>query len=248
MSALVDQILGRKPVAEELVGSVPPVMAGKPRSAAAVRKQPPKDEEEDELKKKARRSSVVASIMGMTESDDESIIPDNAKTVDTLTGGEHIPGIRSEPLPPAEGPSEPAATTNVDGEELIQPTAALVAPDVTPNVMQPIDPSQVPAPPQRPTPPPSVAAAQAMPAPGIPSPGRGAMGTMDTLLGRQNSQPQPEEAAAMAEALIASMADPAEIQAKVAEAMTPAQPGSSLMPEHKEGDGKTVYSAFRRFM
>jgi hypothetical protein len=69
---------------------------------------------------------------------------------------------------------------------------------------------------------------------------------MDTILGRQN--PAPEELETMAESVVASMnVDIGEIKAKVAEAMTPAIPGASLMPEHREGDGKSVYNAFRRF-
>jgi len=192
---------------------------------------------EEKLKKNAaRQRSVVASIMGMTESDDEGIIPDDAERVDTLTGGEHIPGIRSDSLPRPEGPAEPRVTTNVGGEELIQPTAALVAPDITPNVMQPIDPSQVPAPPQRPVPPPSVAAAQQMGA-------EDARNVMNTILGRQNVQPH----AATAESVVAAMTHPVVIQEKVGEAMTSAEAGAS-MPRHQEGDGRTVYNAFRPFM
>jgi len=244
VSNLVDQILGRR-VAES--GDVPPVLAGKPRRPLPLRIQPPKDKNDDKLRAKARQSSVVASIIGMTESDDESIIPSEAKLVDTTLGGETIPGVRNDPLPSAEGPAEPQFMANVDGAELIQPTAALVAPDVTPNVMKQIDPSQVPAPPksiERPTPPPSVAAAQQM---GHQTMSAGARGAMDTILGRQN--PAPEELETMAESVVAAMnVNPAEITVKVAEALTPAQPGTSLMPDHKESDGKTVYSAFRRFM
>jgi hypothetical protein len=111
----------------------------------------------------------------------------------------------------------------VGGEELIQPTAALVAPDITPDVMQPIDPYQVPAPPQRPVPPPSVAAAQQMGA-------EDARNVMNTILGRQNVQPQPETAVT-AESVVAVMTHPVVIQEKVAEAMTSAEAGAS-MPRH----------------
>jgi hypothetical protein len=254
--SLVDQILGKQPVGRGPVdeSDVPPVLAGKRNDPRRQRTVPPKDKDDDKLRQKARQSSVVASIIGMTEADDESIIPPDAQSMDNMTGAANIPGIRTDPLPPADGPAEPQATTNVAGEELIQPTAALVAPDVTPNVFQQLDPSQVPAPPkpaERPMPPPSVAAAQQM---GREQPmtqpstssSASARGVMDTILGRQN--PAPEELQAMAESMVATMADPAEIAAKVANAMTPAQPGASLMPEHKEGDGKTVYNSFRRFM
>lgn len=237
--SLVDQLLGRR-VANESA----PLIAAKQQKPLPRRIQPPQDEEEDKLRKRAaRQRSVVASIMGVSESDDEGIIPDDAQEVDTLTGGEHIPGIRNDPLPKPESPAEPErSASNSGGEELIEPTAALVAPDITPNVMRPIDPSQVPAPAHRPAPPPSVAAAQQMGA-------QDARGALGTILGRQNIQPQPDEAAtaAMAESMVAQMTHPLVAQQKVAEAMTPAQEGGA-MPVHQEGDGHTVYNAFRRFM
>jgi hypothetical protein len=236
---LVDQLLGQKPLVREDT----PALWARPQRPTPARREPPQDEEEEKLRKKAAcQRSVVASIMGMTESDDESIIPDDAEQVDTLTGGEHIPGIRSDPLPSPEGPSEPGATTNVSGEELIQPTAALVAPDITPNAMRPIDPSQVPAAPQRPMPPPSVAAAQAQ---GAEEAAGGARGVMDLLMGRQNSAPQPE--GAMAESMVAAMTHPAVVKQRVAEALVPGEAGGT-MPRHQEGDGQSVFRAFRQFV
>jgi hypothetical protein len=78
---------------------------------------------------------------------------------------------------------------------------------------------------------------------------------MDTILGRQNAGPQSapnyrqEESQAMAESFAASMVvDESEIKAKVAEMLTPTDPGVTTMPDHKEGDGKTVFNSFRRFM
>ena len=249
--SLVDQMLGRSPLRED--SSVPPALTVPAKRPSAVRRQTPEDKEEEGLKKKARHCSVVASIMGMTESDDESIIPSDADPVDVLVGGAHIPGIRSDPLPGEEDPEEPLSTTNADGEELIQPSAALVAPDVTPNVMKTIDPSQVPAPPKPPEP-----VAPPVPPPTMEQP-HDFRGVMDTVLGRQSAQPQAASAAdmeaanAMAESFLASAVDsavdPGAIQQRVSEALTPASGGSeaSIMPKHSEGDGKTVYDSFRRF-
>jgi hypothetical protein len=231
--SVLDQILGRRPVQED----EPPVQAARTPVPSAQRKEKPKDEESDTLKKKARRSAVVASILGMTESDDESIIPDDAKPVDTFSGVHEIPGMGEVPKFGATGPAEPAT---VHGEELIPPTAALVAPDVTPDVLKAIDPSQVPAPPAAPMPPggaPTGAPAQPQHA-------------LDTILGRQNTAPQPGppiHAPVTAESF-AHMINPIEVKSKVAEALIPSTEGGSEMPNHKEGDGKAIYSAFRRFV
>jgi len=252
---LIDDILGRRSVREN-TSDVVPVVAGKQR--LPLRKEPPKDKEDDKLKDRARRSSVVAHIMGMTESDDEAIIPDEAKPLDPMQTHQ-IPGLSSRnPVDDKEeGAAEPSRT-NIHGEDLIQPSAALVAPDVTPNVMVPLDPSLVPAGArqmERPMPPspmgqPEAGAPAGAPTPPPPgnSPNRG---VLDTILGRQNTAPQPDAAAqAMAEAMASSMMEAAvngTIQERVASKIIPAAEGGEGMPVHREGDGRSVYNAFRRF-
>jgi hypothetical protein len=245
--SLVDQLLGRTPVRED--SSVVPVVAGRrPQAPDSSRRKPPEDEEDEDLRHKAaRHRSVVASIMGMAESDEEGIIPADAKRVDTLTGGEQIPGIRSDPLPKPERPAEPARTTNNSGEELIEPSAALVAPDITPNVRVPIDPSAVPMAPQRLAPPPSVAAAQQDGARDV---WNSTAHVMDMILGRQSAAPQPVNQANLemqAESVVASMADSVDIKTKAAMALMPESQGAA-MPIHQEGDGRSVFNAARRFM
>ncbi len=183
MSTL-DQILGRTPITEDDV--VPVVAGARARPASVLRRQEPKDKEEKSLRDRARRSSVIASITGMAESDEEGIIPHDAKRVDPYST-EQIPGTSGTPTNlGTETPSEPSRT-NAHGEELIPPTAALVAPDVTPKVFEPVDPSQVPAPP-KPTGPPGPATASPATSP--------ATGALDTLLGRQNPSPTPPGAGA----------------------------------------------------
>jgi hypothetical protein len=258
---LIDDILGRRSVREN-TSDVVPVVAGKQR--LPLRKEPPKDKEDDKLKDRARRSSVVAHIMGMTESDDEAIIPDTAQSLDPMQTHQ-IPGLSSRnPVDDnEEEPSEPSRT-NIHGEELIPPSAALVAPDVTPNVMVPLDPSQVPAGArtmERPAPPSPMgqpeAGAPAQPPMGT-SPNRG---VLDTILGRQNTGPQPAAAAqamaesmlhqdAAAQAMAEAMMNEAvngTIQERVASKIVPAAEGGEGMPIHREGDGRSVYNAFRRF-
>lgn len=231
----IDQILGR-PVSEDC----PPVQTARVRLASPARREPPKDKENEKLRNKARQASVIAAITGMSESDEESIIPDNAKPVDPFST-EQIPGLKSTPDINNDSPSEPSLA-NSHGEELIPPTAALVAPDVTPKVFQLVDPSQVPPPP-KPTnvPPGAPSAAPAPPAGG---------NALDTILGRTPTPP-PGAAPAMppvtAESFMQTIS-PLEIKAKVAEKLVPASAGGSSMPEHKEGDGRTIFNAVRHLV
>lgn len=237
MSSLVNQILGRSPLREDS----PPVQTARPHVPARKGSEP-EDKEEEKLKKRARRSSVVASIIGMSESDGESIIPDDAKAVDVFSDTHEIPGMRDTPDPAQSGPAEPAITS-ANGEELIPPAAALVAPDITPDVLKPIDSSRVPAPPgpiERPAPP-----------PGTTPPPEATAGqpqhALDTLLGRQNPSPQPAAASPVTAESFIQTINPGQIKSRVAESVIPASEGGSEMPLHKEGDGKAIYAAFRRF-
>lgn len=243
MSSVVDAILGRRVLAED---DVPPVMTKRPQPPAPARKTPPEDEEDSETAKKAakvRSSSVIAGILGMTESEDEGIIPKDAKPFDTFST-QQIPGLKEAPKLDNTTPSEPASVANAHGEQLIPPTAALVAPDVTPNVLQLIDPSQVPAPPAPPVPPAPVE--RPLPPTGAPTAPQPAL---DTILGRQNPAPQPPQATAppvTAEAFVQAL-HPLEVKSKIAEALVPAMDGGADMPKHVEGDGKAIYNAFRQF-
>ncbi len=242
MSSVVDAILGRGQGLTE--DDVPPVMAARQPKPVAARRLPPKDEEEKELQNKAakvRSSSVVAGILGMTENEEEGIIPQDAKPFDTFST-QQIPGMQEPPKLDNAKPSEPSVT-NIHGEELIPPTAALVAPDVTPNVLQLVDPSQVPAPPVS-APPPGPAPAVGS-APPQPTSAPGAEGALDTILGRQNPAPQP--APVSVESFQQTITDPVVRKQKIAEALVPAKDGGRDMPKHVEGDGKAILNAFRQF-
>jgi hypothetical protein len=165
----------------------------------------------------------------MTESDHESIIPDDAKPVDPFTVSQ-IPGVK-DIASSSEAPSEPSVITARE-EELISPTAALVAPDVTPKVFDLIDPSQVPAPP-------------APPAPAPAPPGPGQKGALDTILARPATGPMPTAESFMN---VITPVDSAGVQAAVASKLVPATDGGSGMPSHQEGDGRTVFNVARRLM
>lgn len=222
MSSTLDQILGR--VTED----APPVQAARTASVSPARKSPPTDKEEKKLRDTARRSSVVASIIGMSEGEEEGIIPNDAKRLDPFST-DHIPGMKEVPNLNSASPSEPSLS--MGDEELIPPSAALVAPDITPKVFQLIDPSQVPAPPQPTSLPPGAPSVSAAPP--------GEQGALDTILGRDTGTP-PIAAESFMQAI-----SPGEIKAKVAEKLVPALDGGGNMPEHKEGDGKTIFRTFR---
>lgn len=209
----------------------PPVQTARPKPGSAFRKEPAQDKEQKKLRDRARQATTVAHIIGMAEADEEGIIPPDAERIDPFAN--QIPGLKETPTLSSSSPAEPTIT---HGEELIPPTAALVAPDVTPNILEPIDPSQVPAPPRPQAPPPPTSVQ-----PGAPP----EAGALDTILGR--TQPQPATTPAppvTAESFIASMTAPE--PANVAESLVPANEGGAPMPEHKEGDGRTVYNVMRR--
>ena len=132
MNNLVAQMMGRKIVREDV-----PVPVGVPRSVS----------------RRDRRSvqrRTAAAMMGMAEAEDEddSIIPADAEEIQNIAGPS---GIRvddrlvkadQEPDEP-DSPSE-IAGSNAGEDELLTPRDALVAPDVTPQAMEPIDASEVP--------------------------------------------------------------------------------------------------------
>jgi hypothetical protein len=235
--SVLDQIMGRQAVIESDV--VPAVAGARTRPASMLRRQEPKDKEEKKLRDKAREASVVASIIGMAESDQESIIPADAKRLDPYSMHD-IPGMSQAPQNfNSDSPSEPS-TSNAHGEELIPPVAALVAPDVTPKVFEPIDPSKVPAPPKpEATPGVPVAGPVASPAPGA----------LDTILGRQNYGPQNgNQATPVTVESFMQAVNPIDIKSHVAEKLVPASAGGSGMPLHQQGDGKTIFNAMRNLM
>ena len=127
MNSLVSAMLGRPIVQED--DSVP-VPVTKTRSARRSR-------ENDRL---VNRRTITA-IMGMAE-DQESIFPADAVQIDGVTG--FAPGIKGGDKPVDRAPEEPEDPDYAQGEDLMSPTIALVAPDVTPQALQPLDPSQVP--------------------------------------------------------------------------------------------------------
>lgn len=120
------------------------------------------------------RRRTAAAILGLAESD-EPIIPDDAEELDSPSA---IPGLRDvEKDAPADEAETDTEETCQDWEDqkLIPPKAALVAPDLTPHTLEPIDPSDVPKPETH-------ASSEASPA----------INPLDVLLGRQSSPSAPD--------------------------------------------------------
>ena len=158
---------------------------------------------------RARRihRTTAAMMMGLGEAeheeDEDSIIPDDAEPIDNVAG---ISGIKldKEKFDQDREPDEPShpVTPDEDAELLMTPKDALVAPDVTPQAFEPIDPSEVPAPKE-------TAQAKVEPV-AVPKREQPQVNPMDVLLGRVSpgarpAQGLPEEPIVTAEAAQATV-------------------------------------------
>lgn len=251
MSSLARQMLGEMTT----TGDVAPVMAGaatlsNPLATAARRRIPTVSAD----KQKKLRSRVAAGMIGQLKEDsrDGYVIPDDAKEVTTMD-------VSSDALPHLKNPEIPVEKIKnpYSGEEpLILPAASLVAPDVTPEAIYPLDPSQIPGGDKGQLPhaglPGSVSPAAHSPA-------------IEVVLGK--TQPQSQSAAApggpiatptpsmsteSALSRLPGIPSPASIAEAAAAAAAPtgadALRQNSPMPEHVASDGRGVMSAFSRFV
>lgn len=233
-------------------GDIPPVMTG--MSSALVAPRPVGDKKP----KKSVRSKVVSGIIGrIKEDEDEGVIPDDAKEVDSLVTSVSVVATETPNLPDQDKPT----TVHKPGEKepLISPAAALVAPDVTPDALKPLDPSQVPgadlghAPVPRQEPPPSVTPTSTPPS--------SAVNPLEVILGKTAPASTPAAPASgptlqaggvmPVESVLPGIVSPAAVAATTAatpinEAALMASQGAG-MPEHQTGNSAAVMSAFRRF-
>lgn len=224
MSDLVNQMTGRKSLREDVpLPSTVPSVNPRSRDRRAV-----------------RRRSAAAMMMGMTEGaeDGESIIPDDAEELDNIAGPS---GIRLDKEPmnrdrQPEEPDGPPETPSDEEDRLLSPRDALVAPDVTPQALEPIDASEVP---QAQKPP------EAAQVPRFVKPGEN-VNPMDVLLGRTNQQVQqmpPPENVMTAEAA----------QAQVNTLLSTGAAGEALlqhqkpMPDPTPGNASKIMEAFSRY-
>jgi len=224
---------------------VVPVLANVPRGSrrrpGAAKPVEPEDEAvDDSISRMVRESSQEEA----SPSDEESLIPPEAKPVDgTATVGKPLRPLKAV----VQEPSHPTAAK----EKFLTPYAALTAPDVTPQALTPIDPSQVPgaAKPEQFT----VADLSRTPETTEAHPDAAAQ-AMRVLLGHQPAAKPPANTAEAANAGAVRTAEA--LAAKItAEAVASAPPsvlvaaseGGAPMPAHVTGDGSAILSTFRRF-
>ena len=187
----------------------------------------------------------MASRLIGEDSRDGYVIPDNAKEVDSLEiTGDELTNVKKPNLP-GEKPKNPYS----GDEPLILPAASLVAPDVTPEALYPIDPSQLPGADAGKAPEPATVSPAAMPPPafGAPAPasttqgspaidvvlGKGAQMSTESLMAKLPGVPTPAALAAMSANIPSGDAT-----------LTQGQP----MPEHKVASSAAVMDAYAQFI
>jgi hypothetical protein len=256
MSAL-DAVLGRKSVTETTTASAIPVVATVPSSRQTIRGRGRPDEDA-EKRQKSRRASTMRAVLGESQ-EDGAVIPDDAEE---LKGAAIDPsGLNLRDTEEIE-PKKKVDAPKDDTERLLTPRAALVAPDVTPESMTEIDPSLVPG--HSSSTSFRASDVESEPSTGVrgpASPGAAHQSeiAMNILMGRQKpsqgTQPaghntRPAETAYESAPPVMPQVQP--ISESAAEAMFSAGQVDVLkqnqpMPDHKQGDGQPIFSAFRRF-
>ena len=257
MSSFAQMLIGKKNLSEmTTAGDVAPVMTGAPilsnPSATAAQRRIPTEKPD---KQRKLRNRVAAGIVGQVKEDsrDGFVIPDDAKEVTKLElAGDGLTAVKTPDVPGQK------IKNPYSGEEpLILPAASLVAPDVTPEAIFPLDPSQLPGGDRGQ--PPAAAPAQTqrpvLPGHSVPPPEPNAV--VDLMLGRPNTPQQaapPMEPAMSAESALSRLPGVPSPTAVALEetagqssvVLAAEQPGTP-MPEHKEGNSRAIMDAFRRF-
>jgi hypothetical protein len=226
MNNLVAQMMGRKAVREDV-----PVPVGVPRARSG--------RDRNAL---YRRTSAALLGLGEADDDDESIIPADAEDVQNITGPSGIrmddkAAKKDKEAPEADHPSEVPGS----GEDsLLTPRDALVAPDVTPQAMEPIDASEVPH--AKGSQPPEGQVPRFTRAP------QSDVNPMDVLLGRTSTRParpEPEpENVVTAESAQATVNTLLSVGGVSGEALLR---NTGPMPEPKQGDASKIMEAFSKY-
>ena len=194
-----------------------------------------------------RHRTTAAMMLGLGESDDdESIIPDDAEPVEGISApsGIKIDQQKVNQDKKAEEPRFPdyagkyfQKELSKGGEELLTPRDALVAPDITPQAFEPIDPSEVPAP----------KTLHAAPTLRPAAPEEPSVNPMDVLLGRASSarprQAIPEEPVVTAEAAQAAVNATLNIGGGGAEVLKQGQ----AMPDPVPAQPSKIMEAFDKY-
>lgn len=232
------------------VSDIAPVMTGSavlsnPGATAAKRRIPEKPDKARKL-----RNRVVDGIMGRLKEDrDGEVIPSDAQEIKTVDMNSHGLDLK-QPEIPGQKIKNPYS-----GEEpLILPAASLVAPDVTPEAIHPLDPSQIPGADRgrKPTAEPVPTSAAASPAPAAPEPGGSP--ALDILMGRNTGHTEPGAPTTPAMSAESALSHLPGIPSAAAVAATPKSGDAMLaasqpMPDHQPNDGgRSILEAFSQFV
>lgn len=229
---------------------IAPVMTGSavlsnPAATGAKRRIPTTTPE----KQKKLRNRVVDGIMGRLKEDrDGAVIPSDAEEVKSFDMNDHGLDLKNPEIPGQK------IKNPYSGEEpLILPTASLVAPDVTPEAIHPLDPSQIPGADKgsKPASTPAPAPASAGSAPGAPAT---ASPALDILMGRSPGSQEPSAPTTPPISAESALSHLPGIPAPSAVATSGAT-GTALlstgqpMPDHVANDGgRTILEAFSKFV
>lgn len=178
---------------------------------------------------------------------DEDVIPEDAQEIDLASTTAGVTNLK--PKSDIEKPREPADPYS-ETDKFLTPTAALTAPDCTPDAFKPVDPSQVPGMSQ----PATYTFKELKDA----EPVSKAEGTLDTLLGKNDTEHKPTQAVQPVpntglppitneSQALAALGIQAPSYSNLSEGAGDVASLSRDIPEHRNGDIRTVMSAFRRF-
>lgn len=233
-------------------GDVAPVMTGAPvisnPSATGAKRRIPTSSPE---KQRKLRNRVAAGIVGHLEEDsrDGYVIPDDAKEVSKL----EVAGDGLSSMSAPEIPAQKVKNPYSGEEQLIMPAACLVAPDVTPEAIFPLDPSQFPGGDRGQSPTNAQPARSSYPGIAAPQPAP-ASPTVDLMLGKSPGA-QPAIAQPSAESLLSRLpgipsasAIALEESAATASTVIAAQQPGIPMPEHRAGNASAIMDAFSQFV
>jgi hypothetical protein len=210
-----------------------------PNATGAKRRIPTMKPEQ----KRKMRNRVVDGMMGIREDRDGAVIPSDAKEVQVVDMNDHGLNLK-DPKIPGQKIKNPYS-----GEEpLILPAASLVAPDVTPEAIHPIDPTQLPGADRGRKPASTPAAPTGYP--GGSQPSAASSPAMDILMGKP-AGPEPSAPTTppipMESALghLPGIPSPAAVAAPSGSALIGA---NQPMPDHQASDGRSVLEAFSKFV
>jgi hypothetical protein len=224
-SPIIESILGKKRLNEITSAGAIPAVDSPVVPIPAVKSSQSLKKRVKQLRPKRR--SIVNKLLGEGSDDDQNdaeqdtIIPDGAKELKVgASAPEAISGLDMEVGDEvAQKVNEPDYGVQ---EPLMSPSVALVAPDATPKALEPVDVSEVPAPPK------------------VVPPKPGELDALDVLLGKAKGTKTSSAASLPGIPTINQIAS-----ASVGITGEALLSQGSPMPEHRAGSGASVLEALR---